>query len=121
MIYCIEIDLYPKEGQYIEEISYLDENNFEWRICRIENGFMVKYFGDDYFRESVFDIELSNGKNFRIKNTNCIFFKDSNFDTFCNVRDILKNGFTDEIWEAFESCFKVRFEINDGFIESEIV
>lgn len=121
MIYCVEKDIYPKEGQFIEEIKYLDENGFEWRIARIQNGFMVQYFGSDYFKQTTFDFKLKNGNPIKIRNTNCIFFKDSSFETFCLVRDILKNGFTDEIWEIFEELFQERFNLDDGILESEFV
>lgn len=121
MIYCVDIEMYPKEGQFLEELKYKDENEFEWRICRIENGFMVRYFGDDYFKESVFSFDLKNGKRIQIRNTNCIFFKDTDFDTFCEVRNILKNGFTDDIWGIFEELLQERFENDEGFIESEII
>lgn len=121
MIYCVKTEMYPKEGQFIEELKYLDENGFEWRICRIENGFMVRYFGDEYFIEKMFSFELKNGKHIKINNTNCIYFQDTDFETFCEVRNILKLGFTDDIWQFFEELFKERFENNEGFIESEIV
>jgi hypothetical protein len=121
MIYCVDAKIYPKEGQFIEELKYKDENDFEWRICRIKNGFMVRYFGDEYFKDNTFSFELSNGKIIRINNTNCIFFNDTNFDTFCEVRTILKNGFTDDIWEVFEDLLRTRFEHDEGFLESEIV
>jgi hypothetical protein len=110
MIYCIPIENYPKENQFLEELSYKDENSFEWKIARVENGLIVKYFGDEYFKNSTFEIELKSGKWIRIKNTNCIFFKDSDFEDFCNIRDILKNGYTDEIWETFNDLFTERFE-----------
>lgn len=121
MIYCVETEMYPKEGQFIEELKYKDENDFEWRICRIENGFMVRYFGDEYFKESVFSFEIKNGKIIRVRNTNCIFFKDTDFDTFYEVRNILKNGFTDDIWGIFEELLQERFENDEGFLESEII
>lgn len=121
MIYCVETEMYPKEGQFIEELKYKDENDFEWRICRIENGFIVRYFGDEYFKESVFSFDLKNGKRIRIRNTNCIFFKDTDFDTFFEVRNILKNGFTDDIWGIFAELLQERFENDEGFLESEII
>ena len=120
MIYAIPSDNYPKEGQFIEEHSYKDENDFEWRIARINNGFMIRYFGDPYFSEKYFSID-ANGKHYLVNNTNCIFFRDSSFETFCDLRDILKEGYTDEIWESFAEFFEERFIHNEGFLESEIV
>lgn len=121
MIYCVDKNMYPKEGQYIEEIKYKDENYFEWRICRVENGFFVRYFGDEYFCETIFSFILSNEKLIKIKNTNCIFLKDSDFDTFCEIRNILKNGFTDDIWGILQDLFQERFENDEGYLDSEII
>ena len=121
MIYCVPIEQYPKEGMFIEELSYKDENDFEWRIARIENGFMVRYFGNDYFKENTFECHLKSGKLIKVNNTNCIFFNDTDFETFCNVRTVLQNGFTDEIWETFEDLLTERFEHDKGMLESEMI
>jgi hypothetical protein len=120
LIYAVSSDLYPKEGQFIEEIIYKDENDFEWRIARIENGFIVKYFGDPYFLDSTFECELSNGEWISIPNSNCIFFNNPDFDVFCNVRDIIKNGYTDYIQEVFTDLFTERFEHDMSLMASEI-
>ncbi len=121
MIYCIEPKLYPDKDNYIEELIYKDQNDLEWRIARVRNGFMVRYFGHEYFKENVFSGELKNGRYFKIKNTNCIFFENSEFDTFCDVRDALITGYTDDIWELFEDLFIERFNISSAIIESEII
>lgn len=121
MIYYVPIEMYPKEGQFIEELSYKDENDFEWRISRINNGFMVRYFGEPYFKENYFSCELKSGEHLLINNTNCIFIKDTEFETFAEVRNVIKNGFTDDIWEVFQEMFAERFEHDKGLLESEIV
>lgn len=121
MIYCIPIEMYPKEGQFIEELSYIDENDFEWKISRVKNGFMVRYFGEPYFKETYFSCELKSGEHILINNTNCIFIKDANFETFAEFRNIIKNGFTDDIWEVFQEMFTERFEHDKGLLASEIV
>lgn len=120
MIYCVPIEQYPKEGMFIEELSYKDENDFEWKIARIENGFMVRYFGDEYFKENTFECELSNGEWVRVKNTNCIFIQDTDFETFAEVRNVIKTGYTDDIWETFQEMFEERFEHDKGLLESEL-
>lgn len=121
MIYCIPPSAYPKEGQAIEEIVYKDENEFEWRIARVVNGFIVRYFGPPYFKENLFICELQSGETFFVKNTNCIFFKTTDFETFCDVRDVIKSGYTDDIWSAMQEFFMERFEHDKGMLESEIL
>lgn len=119
MIYCVDKNNYPKEGKFLEEISYKDENDFEWRIARIDNGLMVIYLGDEYFSNDTFQCVVSSQEHISIKNTKCVFFKDASFETFCEIRDIIKNGYTDDIWESFETLFVERFKNNKDILESE--
>ena len=37
------------------------------------------------------------------------------------VRNIIKIGYTDDIWETFEELFTERFEHDRGMLESEMV
>jgi hypothetical protein len=120
MIYCLEPELYPKEGRYFEESVYKDENEFEWRIARVENGFFLRYFGDNYFSPEKFVIDIEGEELIKIKNTKCIFVQDANFETFYHFRNFLKNGWTDEIWEFFGDLFNERFENNKDILKSEI-
>lgn len=121
MIYAVDPNTYPSPEQCLEEISYKDQNNLEWRIARVQNGFMVRYYGDRYFSFNTFECELKSGKTVRVNNTHCILFKDESFDAFCEMRDILKNGWTDEIWDCLEGFFTERLEHDITLIESEIV
>lgn len=121
MIYCIPKKNYPKKGQHNEEIVYKDQNDFEWKIARIENGFIIGYFGDDYFSPNSFECELEEGITFRINNTRCILIQDTNFDTFVHFRTILNQGFTDDIWDVFEELFTERLQINSERLECEVL
>jgi len=54
MIWCIPESDYPtREDWRSEELKYQDDNSFEWRIARVDNGIMVRYFGDPYFNREV--------------------------------------------------------------------
>lgn len=120
MIYCVEPKIYPSGQQSKEEIKYSDENDFEWRISRVENGFFVRYYGDAYFADKIFCIYTKSDKLIKVKNTKCFFFQDADFDTFCEMREIIKTGWTDDIWESIESLLTARFDCDLGMIESEI-
>lgn len=121
MIYCLDpTTTYPQPGQFLEEITYKDENGFEWRIARVNNGFFVRYYGDSYFRESVFECETIRGDRIMVYNTGCLFFATTDFETFCHVRDILKNGWTDDIWDIFTELFTERFNQSNRLLEIEI-
>ncbi len=122
MIYCIPEKDYPtKEDWRSEELTYKDENDFEWRIARVENGFMIKYFGDEYFKEKTFECDLPNGKHVKINNTNCIFIQSTDFEIFYIIREIIKLGYTDDIWETLEEMFTERLSNDEGVLESEII
>jgi hypothetical protein len=109
MIYCVEPSIYPDAPElHIEEITYQDENDFEWRIARVQNGFFVRYFGHSYFMEPSFICELPSGKEIRLRNTGCLFIQDTSLETFSDMRTVLKNGFTDDIWETLEEMLTER-------------
>lgn len=119
MIYALPIEKYPKENQTLETIQYQDENDFEWRIARVENGFFVRYYGDEYFSPTLFCCEVNDKVIARVKNTNCIFIQDGSFEAFTKMRTLLKSGWTDDIWEAIENLFTERFEKGSAILESE--
>lgn len=113
--------MYPTAQLSLEDISYQDENGFEWKISRVENGFFVQFLGNPYFCETHFSCELKSGEHILVNNTNCIFIQDSDFETFSEVRNIIKLGYTDDIWETFQEMFVERFEHDRGILESELV
>jgi hypothetical protein len=115
------LDDYPSKEQFVEEITYEDKNGFEWRIARVENGFIVAYFGASYFSPKTFECQIHQRKRKRIKNTNCVFVQNTDFDTFCHFRNILQAGYTDTIWETFEEFFTERLRQNDDILECEVV
>jgi hypothetical protein len=49
MIYAVTPQKYPQN--FIEEIKYKDENDFEWRIARVENGLYERLSIDDRLTE----------------------------------------------------------------------
>lgn len=121
MIYAVPSETYPKEGMFTEEIKYTDKNDFEWRIARVDSGFMVKYFGDLYFSNSTFECHLKSNRIERIKNSCCIFFQDASFETFYEVREVVKKGYTDDIWDLFEELFTERLNACPDVLEYERV
>lgn len=120
MIYSTEIEKFPNAEQYLECHSYQDENDFEWKIARVKNGFFVAYFGDPYFKETYFSLEV-NGKHMLLANSGCFFIQDEDFDTFYEFRTILKEGWTDDIWDSIGEFLTERLTDDDGLMECEIV
>ena len=120
MIYSFEIKDFPKSGQYTERIAYKDENDYDWVIARVKNGFFVAYYGHEYFKEKHFSLTIK-GKDILINNTGCFFIQDANFDTFYEFRNVLKNGFTDDIWDVIGDLITERLQNDRGLLACEIV
>lgn len=120
MIYSMPIEKFPNTEQYQECHTYQDENDFDWKIARVQNGFFVAYFGDPYFKDKYFDLEV-NGKSKLLLNSGCFFIQDTDFDTFYEFRTILKEGWTDDIWESIGEFLSERLENDDGLMECEVV
>lgn len=118
MIYSTLKKDFPKKGDYYEILEYLDENDLTWKIARVKNGFFIAYFGDNYFQENTFEIELTYGKTVFLKNTGCFFIQNSDFDVFYEFRNILKNGYTDDIWDCISDFLKERLQ-NDSEVIME--
>ena len=121
MIYCLDSEIFPNARQALEYISYKDENDFEWEIARVENGFFVKYLGEPYFKDTYFSCDLKSGEHVLVNNTNCIFIQDTDFETFAEVRNVIKIGYTDDIWEVFQEMFEERLDHDKRLLESEII
>ena len=119
MIYLMKEKLYPTKELCIEEHEYKDENDFIWKIARVQNGFFVRYFGDKYFSDTFFCITTPKGL-FKVFNTRNVFFQDASFESFYEFRNILKNGYTDDIWESIEGFLEERFTHDEGMLESEM-
>lgn len=120
MIYSTEIEKFPNEEQYLECHSYQDENDFEWKIARVQNGFFVAYFGDPYFKDKYFDLEIK-GKGKLLLNSGCFFVQNEDFDVFYEFRTILKEGCTDDVWDSIGEFLTERLTHDDGLMECEIV
>jgi len=119
MIYLVDEKIYPTKEFCSEEIEYRDQNDFLWKIARVENGFFIRYFGDKYFSDQIFCVQPKGKNLFMIFNTCTIFYQDADFEAFCSFRDILKEGYTDDIWEAVKFLLEERFLHDEGMLESE--
>lgn len=124
MIYSTEIDNFPASNKSLECHTYKDENSFEWKIARVENGFFLAYFGDPYFKEKYFLLEIKD-ENIMILNSGCFFIQNTDFDVFCNFdifynfRTLLKEGWTDDIWESIGNYIKERLIKDPELTECE--
>ncbi len=120
MIYSTEIEEFPSDEQHLECHTYKDENDFDWKIARVQNGFFLAYFGDVYFKDKYFDLEVNN-EHVLLLNSGCFFIQSSEFDVFYEFRTILKEGWTDDIWDSVGEFLAERLSQNDGLMKCEIV
>ncbi len=110
MIFSAEKKDFPTDSMSTEINSYNDQNDFEWKIAMVKNGFFIGYFGDEYFLESKFEI-TDNLDTHLLKNTGCFFIESLDFEVFCEFRNILKEGFTDDIWDSIQEFIQLRFDL----------
>lgn len=120
MIYSTEIEKFPVDEQHKECHSYNDENGFEWKIARVENGFFVAYFGDPYFKDKIFALDIDD-KCVKLNNTGCFFIQCTDFESFYEFREILKTGWTDDIWDCIGEFLAERLKNDEGLMECELV
>lgn len=118
MIYSAEIKDFPDSEKSSEISVYNDQNGTEWRFAMVKNGFFIGYFGDDYFKEKEFEID-DGDKIHYINNTGCFFVKTLDFDVYYEFRNIVNEGFTDDIWEAIEEFIQLRFELSGVIMTCE--
>lgn len=120
MIYFLDAANYPQGDTLIEELVYNDLNGEEWRIARWVQGFVVKFCGEQYFKGDDFNCEILPTKFLKIKNTGILFFMNTNFDIFCEIRTMLTTNWTDDIWEIFKALFMARFKAYPIVLLSEL-
>lgn len=119
MIYCIPK---PEAIEPIEEVSFRDENNFEWVVTRVDKGMWLEYKGPIYFSPTKFWIELEDReKTITILNLRTFFIKDSSFEAYDELRNLINSEFTDDIWEAIEASLKERLLENELLLNDEII
>jgi hypothetical protein len=121
MIFCIEPKEFPKPTLILETIELRDQNDFIWQIDRIKEGFFIRFMGDAYFAESFFSCELETGEHVLVNNTNCLYVYNSEFEAYEDVRNVITNLYTDDVWEAFTSFFTLRLNFFRELLESEEV
>ncbi len=119
MIHCLNKKKYPTRDQSIGESVHYDMNGLGWHISRVLNGFFVRFTGDEYFIEDTFICRV-NGADIWIRNTNCLFINDQRFEAFDTFRQIIKNGYTDEIWETIAGIFEDRLNKSTELLPSEM-
>jgi hypothetical protein len=120
MIYSTEIEKFPTSEQFLECYSHQDQNGFEWKIARVQNGFFIAYFGDPYFKDKYFDLKVK-GKSILLQNSGCFFIQDETFQTFYEFRTILKNEWTHDIWSSISGFLTVRLTHDKGLMKCETV
>jgi len=54
-----------------------------------------------------------------LKNTNCYFFQDADFEIFYAVRELIIHQDTDDIFNDLEYFFATRLEVSFEFAEHE--
>ena len=122
MIYSMPIEDFPQEGQYHCCYSHNDMNRQEWKIAIVPNGFILGYFGKEYLKQNNLLILFEGEPESKlINNTGCFFWQTKDLDVYSSIRDILRNGFTDDVYQMIKECLAERLLNDPGLVECEII
>jgi len=112
MIYSLSKEGFPEKEQCHE---YNDQDGVLWKLAVVDNGFILGYFGDDYFAPKYFFINF-NLWGRMINNSKCFFFNSKELDLFINIRTIIQDGSTNQIWQVIQSLIQTRLEEDAGYL-----
>lgn len=115
-IHFLDRKFVPLEGSVIGEHTWQDENELPWRILQLENGFVLKFEGDEYFSPDVFRVE---NQEVPVVNTRIAYFQHGSLDDYCELRDTIRSNSTDDIWAYFEKLLFKRFESDKSLLTAE--
>lgn len=118
MLYCVDgIRDYEK---IVEELSYEDLDGEEWLVKRTKYEFFIFYKGKPEKSPPFFEIRPRINEMITVTNTSIFLVPTENFETFCNIRDIIKNKKTVDVFIKFKELMKdYRFVHNKTLMDSE--
>jgi hypothetical protein len=122
MVFSLENQLFPVETEtqkFVEYIKIVDLNGYSWHIARVLNGFMLTFKGDAFFAPTNFSVEIKEDLHY-IKNKNCFFFQNEDFEVFYDVVNTVKNNETDTVFDFIQGLLRYRLKIDDSLTESEL-
>lgn len=117
MIYAVEKE--DKVHENIESFVYQDRSGLSWHVQRTEVGLYISYLGPKNLIPRYFECKV-NGNVLLIRNTNFIHIRDTDFETFFKIRNIIIDGFIDQIWSVFASFFTSRLKLNPVILQTEM-
>lgn len=116
MIYAVNIE---QKGENLESVIYKDKSGLSWHVQRTEVGLFVSCLSPKSLIPKNFECKV-NKKLVFIRNTNCIFIEATDLETFCHIRNIIKDGYINQIWDVFTSFFTSRLKMNPIILQTEM-
>ena len=111
---------YRPDLPLIEDVWIEDQNEWRWRMENYGSILVLSFHGDSHFFENLISV-TTDDKHFMVRNTNRIVFTGVDADDYFELRDLIINGYTDEVWEAIEVKLYQRLNKEPKLLQSEEV
>ncbi len=118
-VYCLHKNHKPHPQDIYEVLTYIDKDDTKWEMIRFKKGMLISCVGDNI--PEYFDIDDIGLKRRKINNTNNIYFTDTTFELFLQVRDLIPVVSTESFWETIGQLIMCRLHTEDKLIKSEMV
>lgn len=118
MVYCLPTEDCPDDDHIIERAIYKDTDGVEWSLARVDEGVFLSCLGE--VPDSVFEVHPERMKEFMIKNTNCIYFQNTEFELFYNLKELIQKGSTYEMWSAVVAFLEERLSKDPSILDCEL-
>ena len=125
MFYSVDISSFPLGNEIIN--TYRDQNDLEWKIATVDDGIYIGYFGDEHFKDTYLEVKFLN-TNAILTNTGCFFIgkkdlkdDDQMFEVFVENRDMIKENYTDDIWEMISQEVSDRISKTGIILDCELI
>lgn len=105
---------WPVGKQCVEYVRFQDLRGRSWDIGRTEDGLFLRTYGHN--AKAWFTCT----DNQLVRNHNCIFFGDTSFEFFADLRDAIMGMTTFEVYQMLADFFSTRLSHNPRLLESEI-
>lgn len=106
---------WPVGEQCVEYVRLRDLCGNFWDISRTEDGLFLRFHSYPNAKEWFNCID-----NQLVKNHNCLFFGDTSFEFFADLREAIMGMTTFEVYQMLTDFFSARLLQNSDLLESEV-
>jgi hypothetical protein len=106
---------WPTGEDCLEDVQLCDSSANYWGISRTVQGLYLRF---DSYPNAKQWFNTADGQ--LVKNHNCIFFGDTSFEFFADLRDAIMGMTTFEVYQMLTDFFSTRLSQNPVLLDSEV-